>query len=457
MALNKPQTNSTRVKAWLFRIMMACVVIAAVLLLIFYINLGPRNSSTYKGLRKVTIQKKNGHYNFYKDGKPFLVKGGAGFTHIKELSECGGNTIICWDTSKIENTLKEAAQNNIAVIIGLDIPGGEDVAFYNNQKYVGVLYSAYSNIVNRYKDHPSLLAWCLGNELSVPFSFTPTPFYKTYNKILDQIHNIDPNHPVSTAIINIAKRRIIMMQWRIPALDFYCINIYNSIKTMQKQLNLIKLVWNGPYLIGEWAPVGGWEAPVNLWQATIENTSTKKAEQFYEFYTKYMPVKNPRFLGSVSFYWGSRQEYTYTWFSIFNENGAPTEIKEALCDCWKDTITQHVSPKLKYMMVDNLGAQDNIMVTPGSKHYASIWLQTLKSTYTLQYSWQILKDDWAMYWGETFNFLRKPPAEVGVFTDSTMQNTSFTAPLKQGPYRIFVTVYNSKGYCANANIPIYVE
>jgi hypothetical protein len=435
---------------------MASCVLSLAIFVVFYVNLGPQNTSKYSGLRKVTIQKKNGHYNFYRDGKPFIVKGGLGYTHIKELSECGGNTITCWDTSKIENTLKEAAQNNIAVIIGLDLPGGDDVAFYNNQKYVAALYRAYSSIVTKYKDHPSLFAWCLGNELSTPFTFTPSPFYKIYNKILDHIHNIDPNHPVSTSIINIAKRRILMIQWRMPALDFYCFNIYNSIKTMQKELNLIKLLWHGPYLIGEWAPIGGWEAPVNIWGAPTENTSTKKAEQFYEFYTKYMPLKDPRFLGSIAFYWGSRQEYTYTWFSIFNEDGVPTEIKETLSDCWKDTVTQHVAPKLQYMLIDSLVAQDNIILSAGSKHYASAWPQILNSSDTLKYSWQILKEDWLEYWANTYHFLKKPPGQIGLFNDSTLQSTRFTTPLKEGPYRVFVTVYNSRGYCATANIPIYV-
>lgn len=456
MALYKNKPFLKKIRFWAGIILIVCCIFVIGLIIIFYINQGTKNTSKYSGVRKVSIQKKNGHYSFYKNGKPFFVKGGSGFTYIKELSRCGGNTIICWDTSKIENTLKEAAKNNIAVIIGLDVPGGDQVAFYNNKKYTTALYHAYSNIVMRYKDDSSLLAWCIGNELTVPFSLTPTPFYKTYNELLDHIHNIDPNHPVSTSIINIAKRKIMMIKWRMPALDFYCINIYNSLKTIKHQMNLIKFFWNGPYLIGEWAPNGGWEAPSNAWHAPIENTSTKKAQEYYELYTKYMPLKDPRFLGSLAFYWGSRQEYTYTWFSIFNENGDATEIKEALCDCWKDTLTQHASPKLKYMLIDSMGDHDNIMLSPGSKHYATVLLQSSNASDSLQYSWQILKEDWMLYWGKTFNFIKKPPEETGSFTDSTLQKTYFTAPLQQGPYRVFVTVSNHKGYCATANVPIYV-
>jgi hypothetical protein len=343
-----------------------------VFLVFFYINKGPQNTNAFQGIRKVSIKQENGRYRFYKDGNPFDIKGGSGYTFIKELALSGGNTIMCWDTSKLENTLKEAAKYKVAVIIGLDIPGGENIGFYNNEKNIAALYNTYSSIVLRYKDHPSTLAWCLGNELQLPISFTTPPFYKAYNRLLSMIHNIDPNHPVSTSVMNVAKKNILNIQWRIPALDFICINTYNRIKNIQQDLNKIKWFWSGPYFISEWGPNGGWEADVTTWQAPIENTSTKKAEQYYDFYTKYLPVKDPRFLGAMAFYWGSRQEYTHTWYSIFNEDGSPTEIKEVLADCWKDTLTQHNAPQLRHMLIDSLGAKDNIILSPGSQHKASI-------------------------------------------------------------------------------------
>ena len=61
-----------------------------------------------KNAAKVFIKEENGRYAIYKDGKPFLVKGVAGFTHLKELSACGGNTIRIWDTTNIDQILKEA-------------------------------------------------------------------------------------------------------------------------------------------------------------------------------------------------------------------------------------------------------------------------------------------------------------------------------------------------------------
>lgn len=452
--MKKSQTKKLTKKIWLFRLTLICVGLVIMPIAFFYISRGPKNTNQFSGVPRVTIQNKNNHYSFYKDGKSFLVKGGAGYTYIKEMADCGGNTIICWDTAKLENTLQEAEKYQVAVIIGLDVPGGDKVAFYNDEKKVTALYNDYTKIVLRYKDKPALLAWCLGNELSMPFSLTTTPFYKTYNSLLSLIHNVDPHHPVATSTMNVAKRNIINIQWRIPALDFICINTYNRIKVIQDDLNLIKWFWSGPYLVSEWAPNGGWESEVTSWEAPIENTSSKKAEQYHELFIKYMPFKDPRFLGSMAFYWGSREEYTHTWYSVFID-GTPNEIKEVLNDCWRDTNTQHQSPRVQYMLIDSLGARDNIIVSPGTLHKASILLEKINPADTLQYRWEILKEDW-QYWGRTWNNFKKPKSEKGLLTDSILQNTSFIAPIKEGPYRVFVTVYNSKGYCATANIPIYV-
>jgi hypothetical protein len=445
--LTKKPKLLRRVRVFIVLIVLIFVVFTAGLIAFYYINKGPGNTSSYTGARKVRIEKTNGRYTLYKDNKPFLVKGGSGLEYIKQLAESGGNTFMCWDTSKLENVFKEAARYNVAVIIGLDVPGAY-TDFYKNKKEVENFYNAYMAIVNRYKDNPCLLAWCLGNEMTLPLSLTPGSFYKMYNRILDRIHVIDPNHPVSTSVLNITIGEIFTLQWRMPALDFYSMNIYNSVKIMKHNLDRTKWLWDGPYIIGEWAPEGGWEAPMTAWKAPVENSSTKKAELFYEFYTKYMPLKDPRFMGSLVFFWGHRQEYTRSWFSIFAENGYPNEIKETLNDCWKDTVTSHVSPKIQVMLIDNVSGKNNIIVSSGSKHHATLEMQSSKPLDSLTYKWEIYREDWYYPYGL--------PSETGLFADSTLPVTDFIAPQNKGPYRVFITVYNSKGYFATANIPIYV-
>ena len=325
------------------------------------------------GKKIVEIIKENGKFILYRNGQPFVIKGAVGNGHLAELAACGGNTISLWDTLRFEQTFAEAAKNNIAIIAGLDIPGGENYEFYNDTKKTNKLLSSYEFIVRKYKNHPSLLAWILGNELKMPFSSNSSSFYKTYNRLLDMIHKEDPNHPVTTTIINYQKGSILNINWKIRNLDFISINTYNRLKEVPEQLSLVSGIWNGPFLISEWSPNGGWESKKTLWEAPLENTSTKKAEQYNNFYKKYMPLNNPRFLGSLAFFWGSRHEYTPTWYSIFNKDDTPTEIVETLSDCWKGTITKHQAVKVKFMLIDSLGGQNNIILSPGTAHIAKIF------------------------------------------------------------------------------------
>jgi hypothetical protein len=192
-----------------------------------------------------------------------------------------------------------------------------------------------------------------------------------------------------------------------------------------------------------------------VWGAPLENTSTKKAEQYYHFYKTYMPLDEPRFLGSLAFYWGTREEYTHTWYSVYDEDSTATEVKEALADCWKGVATKHQAVQIQYMMIDSMGARDNIILSPGSKHIAKLLLADGQPGDSLRYSWEILKEDW-FNWGRTWHYFKRPGAEQGLIADSTAQNTPFVCPKKEGPYRIFINVYNKKGYCSTANTPFYV-
>jgi hypothetical protein len=424
-------------------------------LLFLFVSCNSSNHSNDNNSKTVFVTKDNGRYQIIKNGKPFLVKGGAGTDFIPQLAASGGNTISCWDTSKLASVLNEAQRHNVSVIAGLDIPGGDSKEFYRDEKKADQLYEDYKHIIIRYKDHPALLSWTVGNELFMPFTISSRGFYKYLNKMIATAHAIDPNHPVSTAVINLQGKSLFNIRWRVKGIDFISVNTYNSLKRLRNRLANRNWLWGGPYLVTEWSPMGGFEADNTAWQAPIENTSTKKAEWFYEFYRNYMPREDRRFLGSLVYFWGNRQEYTHTWYSIFDENGNATEIKEVMNDCWKDTQSDHQSVKVSYMLVDSLGAKDNIFLSPGSSHNASLLLPKDQPTDSLKYSWEILREGW-FHWGRTWNNFSKPLPEKGLLADSSKPNTVFTAPTKEGPYRIFITVFNNKGYCATANTPFYV-
>ena len=431
-----------------------CILLVSPLV-IYYCRKGPQNNQGFKGTAAVAVQQQNGRFFLSRRGEPFVIKGGAGYSFMRELAAAGGNTIVCWDTAVLETVLREADRYQLAVIVGIDVPGVHNTAFYADKQQLSTWQRSCRRLVDRYRNHPALLAWCLGNELIFPFSPVYDPFYTAYNSLLNNIHQSDPNHPVFTTVINVDKKNIFNLQWRVPALDFIGLNSYNSLRTLQKDVDAVSLFWKGPYIIAEWAPRGGWEARASSWYAPLEQSSTEKAAAYYQFYTQHMPLQDPRFMGSVVFYWGCRHEYTYTWYSVFNEDGAPTEIAESLRDCWTGAVTAHHSPVITGIFADSRKAEDDIILSAGSEHTAAVTVQTTAQQDSLRYTWQIIKEQW-VDWGKVWVSFKKPAAESGLFADSTMQYPRFMAPTREGPYRIYVTVYGAGGYCATANIPFYV-
>ena len=55
------------------------------LIAIYYLRKGISRHAALKNQRGVVIEKQNGRFRFLKDGQPFLIKGGAGYSFMPEL------------------------------------------------------------------------------------------------------------------------------------------------------------------------------------------------------------------------------------------------------------------------------------------------------------------------------------------------------------------------------------
>ncbi|HEK20261.1 MAG: hypothetical protein C0191_05185 [Mucilaginibacter sp.] len=401
----------------------------------------------------VYIKQEGSRYLLYRDGEPFFVKGASGFTNLKQLRNAGGNTIRVWDTLNLASILDSAQANHLAVIVGLPLPASESIDDFYNTPKADLYRKKITGIVERFKNHPALLAWCLGNELSFPYKPKYNSFYKVFNGLVDMIHQNDPRHPVTTTIMAFQKKNIISIKLR-TKIDFISFNIFGSIQTLKQDLEDFKWFWDGPFLLTEWGIEGPWiTEDQNAWGAYIENTSTKKAEQYLTNYQKYMPVNNPRFLGSMVFYWGQKQELTPTWFSLFDENGAETEAVEVMQYIWTGKKTTHKAPILKYMLLDDKGGKDNIILKADSVTKSRVYFANLDTT-GLTFKWKIFAEDW---FKPTGIFSDKKPREItNLIIKRNGSELSFKVPDKEGPYRILVYVYNKSGAFATANTPFYV-
>lgn len=403
--------------------------------------------------RAVYIKSDAGKFSLYRNGQPFVIKGASGFTNLKRLNEAGGNTIRVWDTVHLAGILDSAQAHHLAVIVGIPIPASARMdEFYNTPK-AAIYTSKLAGIINKFKKHPALLSWCLGNELAFPYKPKYNKFYSVFNSVVDMIHQNDPDHPVTTTMMSFQKANIINIKLR-TKIDFISFNIFGSIQTLDADLKKFSWFWDGPFLITEWGIEGPWIAnDQNIWGAYVENTSTKKAEQYLSIYQKYMPVNNPRFLGSMVFYWGQKQELTPTWFSLFDEHGAETEAVNVMQYIWTGKKAPIITPALKYMLLNEKGGRDNIFLKPNSIAKSEVYL-ALPGNAGLIYKWEVFAEDWFKPNG-IFND-KKPTAIGNLVIANNGTQLTFRVPDKEGPYRLCVYVYNREGGFATANTPFYV-
>lgn len=419
-----------------------------VILILLYLG----RDGNYPSEGFVQIEKNEDGFELIRNGKSFFIQGGGGSSHLKELSEFGGNTIRTWDTANVKQLLDSAHLYNLTVMVTLPMVKSRYLDFYKDQSNRDEIYSAFHNFVNDYKDHPALLMWILGNELDFPYRYRYAPFYQLYNRLVDMIHRIDPDHPVTTCLTNFSRRNVINLKLKVPGLDLISINTFGGkLQNLREELNDFSWFWSGPFILTEWGYHAPWENETTIWEAPIENSSSKKAEQLKELYVQSIPFENPRLLGTLVFYWGFKQERTHTWFSLFDENGCISESVLVLRNLWLHKDDSINIPELNYILINGRGSEENLFFLPGQENTAQAFFEK-PSGDSLIYHWEILHEDW---YNDNFS-IQKNVIEDKLFINQPGEKIDFKTPLEEGPYRIFLTVYDKKGSFASANAPFYI-
>ncbi len=396
----------------------------------------------------VYIEKTEDGYRLIRNQKPFYIQGAAaGKEYLEELKEAGANSVRIYDTINLKNTLDKAHELGLAVAVDIPLPKfHEDPEFYEDDKLFIPLKQRVERIVKQFKDHPALLYWNLGNEIFYPYFYETTDFFDNYNTLINLIHDIDSNHPITTSTIGANKLRVLSIHRKSPDLDFISFNSFGIISQFSKKLSPISFIWNGPHVITEWGVNGPWEASVTSWKAPIEETSTKKAEQIRERYLKFIePLKSDNSLGSYIFYWGKKNETTPTWFSLFGEDKVKSQAVHELTQIWKNKQEGYKGPEIEYILLNKAGAARNIILSSNSMVEATVVIPNKDQD--LKYQWEIRKESWFL--SHISEVMYSSPIVVE-------KNFTFKTPSEGGPYRLFLYAFNESEYYATANIPFYV-
>ncbi|MFN6946639.1 MAG: glycoside hydrolase family 2 TIM barrel-domain containing protein [Cytophagaceae bacterium] len=407
-----------------------------------------------KGMGKVYIQKDGDKYTLYRNDQPYYIKGAAGYDQFHQVKACGGNSIRTWGGENTQAVLDTAWKHGLSVTVGLYIGPMRHGFDYSDKEAVRKQKQGILTLVKEFKDHPAVLMWGIGNELDIVNGSDRADnpdLWKAVNDIAAMIHEEDPNHPVTTMVVPFRKT-IRNINKYCPEIDILSFNVFSGLHELKSKLQEPVWGWNKPYLISEWGPHGWWESERTLWDAPIEESSTKKAEFYKERYENHIFTDKEQCLGSYVFYWGQKQEITGTWFSMFDSKGNRSEAVHTMKYLWSGESSYNTPPSLEYISMDEKGAKENLFIESCSKHKAQA-LVSDKEGDPLTYKWSIKPESMTTgYWGEN----EKDVKPVFTKQGKNLQELTFEAPKKEGAYRLFCHIYDQQGNYATANFPFYV-
>lgn len=400
------------------------------------------------------IMKKNekGQYRLFVGGNEFFVKGaGLEGGNIAALAEHGGNSFRTWMDQdghpSEQSVLDEAQKYGLKVLMGLEVGRERHGYDYNDEAWVKQQFDTIQAKVLKYKDHPALLGWIIGNEINL--GAKNLKVFDAVNDISVMIHELDGNHPTTTTLAGIGKREVDYIKENCTDIDFLSIQMYGDIVNLQKRIS--DAGYEGPYMVTEWGATGHWEVARTEWDVAIEQTSTEKAKAFINRYDLAIESDKKNCLGSYVFLWGQKQERTPTWYGMFLENGYETETVDAMHYIWNGKWPENRCPAIDSFRLDQKSAYDNIKVKPGETIDAEVYVRNYEND-KIHYHWEILPESNDLGWGGDYE--SRPET---IHSEKAGSKYSVKIPQKPGPYRLFVYVIDEENKAATANIPFFIE
>ena len=401
-------------------------------------------------------QKENGDFELLKNGQPYFVKGARtlGVKYIDRVATRGGNSVRV-GSQHLAQVLDSAETLGLTVLVGLPVAAERSGFNYSDPQAVSKQHEEVKRYVSKYRNHPAVLMWVIGNELDhVPGQETYNlKMWDAINDIAIMIHQEDPNHPAMTVIGTGRKPKLQDLIKRCPDLDLLGVNAYADLYEVPDWLR--EYNWNKPYLVTEWGPDGHWQVPKTQWGAVIEQTSTEKAAAYRNRYQKVIS-DDPLCLGSYVFLWASdRQERTHTWYNMFHDDGTAKQQVEVMYEMWNGHLPDNLTPRIDSIRINSLAAIEDINLEPGSENTAEVFA-TDPDGDPLEITWELLPElkEFGAYAGQGE---QKPAAMPEFLLQNSGEQIQFKAPTESWNYRLFVYVHDGNNHAGVANIPFHVK
>jgi hypothetical protein len=180
----------------------------------------------------VRIVRQGSGWSIVRNGVPYYVKGAVlvggpqSAALLDALKRAGGNS-----ARSGPEMLDDLQSRGLTGFVGLPIGKARMGFDYNNTEQVAKLEARITDVVKRYKDHPALLLWTIGNEPNIGSTREQArQSYQAIERIARMVKSLDPNHPVITVVGDGEMRRYLPdLNELCPSLDALGLNAYHSI------------------------------------------------------------------------------------------------------------------------------------------------------------------------------------------------------------------------------------
>jgi exo-beta-1,3-glucanase (GH17 family) len=411
-------------------------------------------SGAAKGPVKVEVVRTDAGYVLLRGGEPYTVRGaGMATDDIARFAAYGGNSIRTWTTrdspQDIGQLLDEAQAHGVTVALGLPMRAERHGFDYDDPAAVAAQRESFREDILRYRDHPALLAWIIGNELN--HSYTNPRVWDAVEDVARMIEELDPNHPVTTALAGFYPQVVAEVLERAPSLDFLSAQLYGSLFGLPAKV--AEAGFTGPFMVTEWGTIGYWEMEKTPWGAPVELTSSEKADVIARAWREVLSTFPGQLIGSYVFKWGWKQERTPTWFGLLLESGETTESADVMQHAWTGSWPANRSPRVDAMTLDGRSARQGVSLVAGRTYQAALEV-TDPDGDALRFRWEVKRESDATQEGGDFE--ASIPSLDGVLQDPASDRTAI-AVKEPGRYRLFAYAFDGKGHAAHANIPFLVE
>lgn len=281
-------------------------------------------SVLYAG-NKVDVKKENGAYKLYVNGKQTSIRGvGCGYAfgtngdnYLKLAKEMGAMSVRTWGVDQGDQKyLDEASNLGLLVDAGLWLnptyPNGA-CSYITDLGYMSRVREEILDYVKKYKDHPAVLFWNVGNEVFINMKTEEDKiaFAKFLNVLVKDIRKIDSDHPTIYTSAGLAGLKYIVDY--VPEIDIFGINLYGGIGFALKSCKDSGL--NRPVIITELGPIGYWDVKKDGNGIAPDQNDVTKAVTIRNYLKETEGYKDI-LLGTYVFHLGETSQDSMTWWNL---------------------------------------------------------------------------------------------------------------------------------------------